>query len=240
MFPAKGRGKGHNGAFRPILVWTPGKTGQSAVHDMLVDAGYQNVVGIHSLEAESGQDGVRIDAHLKERKERRNILLPYIEQDSDVKIVIVVRDVMQRNISSLFYNSNYRNKTRDAFIKEFNHSWYLDWFDSQIKKYTGIDVYSHDFDREKGWSIITKDRFSIMILKNESLFGGLKDAAAEWGLDIKKNMKVNVQNNSTYNLFCEKEKFDRDLIEKLYSHRAMTHFYTKQEIEGFRAKWELV
>ena len=85
-----------------------------------------------------------------------------------LKIVTLVRDPIGRNVSMYFHDLHYwlayyfsevrpdrdgarRNRPLiDCFRETFDHRYPLDWFDKELKRLSGIDVYEHAFDRTTG------------------------------------------------------------------------------------------
>lgn len=103
-----------------------------------------------------------------------------------VKIITIVRDPVKRNVSMFFqgisfwmseYIDKYDRETREAdiywlqevFFKTFNHSYCDDWFDLEIKRFTGIDIYDERFDKDRGYCIYEKGKFSVMVLRAEDI-----------------------------------------------------------------------
>ncbi|CAH9056756.1 hypothetical protein PSECIP111854_01857 [Pseudoalteromonas sp. CIP111854] len=88
------------------------------------------------------------------------------------KVITLVREPLERNISMFFHDLDcylfalYSNCDRsiyppvatrtqdpevlnDAFLKHFEHDYPLFWFDNELKRMTGVDVYKHHFDKSK-------------------------------------------------------------------------------------------
>lgn len=172
MFPAKGKGRGHDGSFPPLLLWTPGKCGQSSAERILIDGGCKNLISIHSLSPDVGQDGHRgMAGKGRKRKNRHCEITSFIDKHDKIEIVTLVRDPIRRNISSLFYNIKLYKQTKGFFLNQFNHDWVLNWFDEEIKRYTGVDVYKYPFG---GSTHIMEGKFSIIIARCDKLFENLK------------------------------------------------------------------
>lgn len=45
----------------------------------------------------------------------------------------------------------------------------FNWFDEELKELCDVDVYSHPFDKDKGYSIINENGVEILLLKTEKL-----------------------------------------------------------------------
>ncbi len=234
-FPQKGPSKyGFDGNYPPILLWTPGKTGQTSVQEMLIKAKCPNVLSIHSLAANTKSDGL-LAPNSPERQRRKDSILKYFDSHDNIRIVTTVRDVIRRNISSYFYS--YHNRTYESFVSTFNHMWYLDWFDNEIKRYTGLDIYDYSFDVNQKWGIFNKGKFSLIVLRTENLYEGLVNACRLWGIHIGTSVIANRQGGGNAYIEFGRNKFDKSLIRKLYEHKHMNFFYSKKEVDKYISHW---
>ena len=96
----------------------------------------------------------------------------------------MVREPISKNISQFFQNVEvsypefaYSEKINllsenemieemiHFFIKNFIHDDPLVWFDVEMKKFTGIDVYEEEFPHEKGYKLYENERFRILIFR---------------------------------------------------------------------------
>lgn len=99
----------------------------------------------------------------------------------EIKIITLVRNPLDRNVSMYFqdlpywyveYDKAYR-VPRDAdgmilhevFEKVFPHLYAIEWFDKEIRRLTGIDIYKYKYDREKGFVKIECGKYKILILE---------------------------------------------------------------------------
>ncbi|TMP45695.1 hypothetical protein CWB96_10955 [Pseudoalteromonas citrea] len=103
------------------------------------------------------------------------------------KIVTLVRPALERNISMFFHDLDcylyalYSNcdrtkfspmatRTQDpqalikAFEMHYQQSYPLTWFDDELKKMTGLDIYAEPFDMAKGLVIVRNNNFEVMCL----------------------------------------------------------------------------
>ena len=58
-------------------------------------------------------------------------------------------------------------KLIDIFIKEYSHDVPLQWFDLELKKATGINVYNYPFPKHKGYMTIEENNIELLIMKLE-------------------------------------------------------------------------
>jgi len=105
-----------------------------------------------------------------------------IRRRREVKIISVIRNPIERNVSMFFQDFPYwyidyrkRNRSvsrfsdasvvKDMYETVFPHSYVDEWFDKEIKRLSGIDVYEHPFDREKGFQEYRNGKYSLLLLE---------------------------------------------------------------------------
>lgn len=102
------------------------------------------------------------------------------------KIISLVREPAARNISMFFqdlpfwiadYVKHYDRETRESdldwlwrvFENSFDHEYCLTWFDREIKRYTGIDVLSEQFNCRRGYQQYKRGRYELLLLRMEDM-----------------------------------------------------------------------
>ena len=98
----------------------------------------------------------------------------------DIKIITGVRFPLERDISMYFHNAygiemyplSEPGKV-DEVIADFNDAFPVlssaQWFDDELKRLTGVDIFAHPFDREKGFTEITAGRFNVFVYRLDKL-----------------------------------------------------------------------
>ena len=146
---------------KPILIYQVGKVGSQTVQlgilDLLPARQMRFQTGlcrpahhIHSVDNDnsllfpSKKDGlndpvVRINGGV----------IPMIVEEDGWNVVTIVRDPVARNFSA--WNA-FQNRKGD-FIEDYLHDAMFKWFDRQLVKFMGVNVYDQPFDAERGWSI---------------------------------------------------------------------------------------
>lgn len=175
------------------------------------------------------------------------------------KIITLVRDPIQRNLSEFFYSLpklkfdlDFKLKLtterfqllKKLFLQKQNYYYELisTWFDRQIKRVFGIDVYDYSFPTENGYTIIKGKRAEILIIRLEDLNRCYKDAFGEFfKIDdcvlINDNLAKEKIYASLYDKFQKRINFSEKFIEKMYSAGYTKHFYSEREINRFKEKW---
>lgn len=179
-----------------------------------------------------------------------------IRRRKKIKIITLVRDIYARNVSAFFQNFafwlvQYGNiaaddleKDNDVYVnkvfeKVFDHDYPYQWFDIELKEFTHIDVFDYPFDKEKGWSRIEKGKYDILIIKLESIANATGIIENFCGATL----KLHNTNISDYKWYGEVyKKFKRNYVpteaylNMLYTSKTAQHFYSHQEITGFKKK----
>lgn len=232
----------------PVLVYQMGKVGSTSIITSLEHAGYNlhhNLLHIHEL-----RDGQRT-------KKDENIAANHNEINENWKIITLVRDIVSRNVSDFFHNlSNVdragewyvgpEENVRQLGIKELSNAFIacpmakhlapLNWFDTQLKQFFGIDVFEHSFDCE--WKIYQE---KALLIRLEDLDRASSVIGDFLNIDYK-SIRANEARKKWY---ADKyEKFRRQSVlppaylDMIYNSRFMRHFYNNEEILKFRNQWE--
>ena len=244
-----------------VIVYQMGKVASSTVYFTLKK--HLNVLGQDCVVAppHNGLDDSRPDSEVKLyhghkltdfSKTFKNRI-----KDSENIVISLVRDPISRNLSQMFESPKYGLNQRHSyqltneftdfvvqkFTVDYGHTDMLHWFDNEIGKTFGIDIYEHDFDTEKGFLKVVKDKTTLYVIRVEDLddvlLGFLKE---ELDLEVDEIVYDNITSTKTYNgelykRVKNKLTLPQDIIEKVYEHKFTKKFYTEKEIEGFKEKW---
>lgn len=155
-----------------------------------------------------------------------------------------------------FLQSNFI-KIIEGEKKDYKNSYFfrsiMDFFDTEIKKNHGIDVYKYPFDHQKGYKVYENDKVKLLVIKLEQFKNIGAEALGSFLLDltvdefkqieemygkiskIKKNTTMSRYSSNRY--FKKKVKIPKDILDYFYSFKYSKHFYNKEEINGFVKKW---
>lgn len=117
------------------------------------------------------------------------------------------------------------------------------WFDYEINKFFGIDVYAYPFDKEKGYSVIEKGNIKILLLKIECL-QSLESVIGDFICDsdyklVDKNMAEGKIYHYAYREFKENVKISPEYFNYYYGGNSKyEHFYSSKEIEQNYKYWK--
>lgn len=195
-----------------------------------------------------------------------NFLLNHFD-DFKWKVITLTRDPLAIALSMVFefldvgvldnfYPELYKDGKLDSTFENFSKAFHLNcfkqtmyvqnWFDVELKKMFGIDVYDYPFDKEKGYSIIKERNIELLIIRSEDLNKCFRAASKEFlGLDIVNMINNNVGDEKYYSDVYKfvKDKFE---LKKAYADdiyfskkdfKYLKHFYTNEEVDKFIDKW---
>jgi hypothetical protein len=128
------------------------------------------------------------------------------------------------------------------FLEKFDHDTPLVFFDREFKGVLGIDVFSSDFPKPKGYKIYEQELADVLLIRLENLDQCASKAFQEFlNVDgftvIRKNIASEKAYYPIYRKFLESVLLPDSYIDEMYASKYARHFYSEQEIDAFRAKW---
>jgi hypothetical protein len=234
----------------PLISFQMGKVGSSTIKDT-IETDYR----VH---------------HMHTRQEME-LILPHIRRKAGKKIDLITasRDPIGREISVFFQNLiapgfPYGVSSRKEALhlgasgliphfKKMLESGGAEttiWFDRHFKPSTGVDIYEHPFDRDKGWLIIETDEWNILVVRFEDINKNYCEAvnafvAPRFGKNIryKKMRPFNVSDDKWYSTLMKEFKstitFNKEMFESVFNSKYVKHFYTEKEIEKMKSKYRM-
>lgn len=172
--------------------------------------------------------------------------------ENRLKIITLVREPVIRDISDVFENWRDFFKTSEIGdlkmelimnrLHQHDFDYTLSWFDTEFKEWTGIDIYTQPFDKEKGYSIWKFDSFDVLCIKLEKLDHVLNSSMMDFcGLDLKvaRNSNVSAQKNirELYKETVSEFRLSEKQEHLIFDSRLVNHFYSENEIAKLRNKW---
>ena len=176
------------------------------------------------------------------------------KRETSTKIITLVREPIARNISAYFQNMEFSEAEKNAqndleiekltsgFIQKYSHDVPLNWFDVELKKTTGIDIYKYDFPKQQGYQIIDSPPYHVLILRHD-LDDRLKEKCITTFLDID-TFKLSRSNEASskeyaeiYRKFISSVKLRDKYIKHMLSSRYAQHFFSTKEIRDISNKW---
>jgi hypothetical protein len=163
-----------------------------------------------------------------------------------VKIITLIREPISRNISAFFQNLESFERIKNAhnvvsieqlvadFIRLYNHDVPLTWFNVELFKTTGVDVYQHSFPYEKGYQVIDAPPYCLLIIRHD-LEDKLKEKCIAEFIGVesfclsRENEASLKQYADTYQEFLDSIKLPDEYIKWMLSSKYAKHFYSDEE-----------
>jgi len=247
----------------PVIVWQKGKVGSSSVYKSLKSSKIPNpVFHIHFLNPDN-LDRIRKDLEAKNLSipghiDDGEILLGRYKKTggNNWKIITIVRDLAKIKISGFFQYIERVSCDHEGLLtkngdintdlalqllkKSFNNfdeskDYVCTWFDKEIKQMTKIDVFSHPFDHERGYTIIKENNVELLILKTELLNSTFNEAISRFlHIDFPLQLKnTNISKNKYYSEAINQVRNELvipdEVLNKMNSSRYMRHFYPSKK-----------
>lgn len=149
---------------------------------------------------------------------------------------------VQRIFDNYIINKTNKKQCMNEYVHTYNYSYLIqDFFDEQLKKYFGIDIYQYPFDMEKGYQIYNIDNFEIFVYQLEKLNSLQEEIGNFFGIN---DFHINTRNSADEKWYkryydeAKKEiKLRKEYFEECYSGKYIKHFYNDEDIEKFKKRW---
>ena len=174
------------------------------------------------------------------------------------RIITMFRDPYSRNTSSMFqflvgllqhHNpAGIENKQKNTselldyyFSNHVRHDLPFKWFDEEFKEATKIDIFEYPFDKEKGYIIIKKGKFEVLLITLEKLNDNeqtIRDFIDDQSFVLThKNDGSKKWYSDLYANFKERHFLNEEELRFYYDNDVVRHFYMDEQIEQFKLKW---
>lgn len=243
-----------------IFIYTMKKVGTMSIREGLGKALGVPQMHLHSLN--SNLTGLEKETLTPYSQKTIFKVKDAIKNGKPLKVITSVREPVARNISFMFYilprvlgeyahvHNTFKTKYayteifEDIYYKLMDHNYVLNWFDDEVNKYLGINIYEYPFDKEKGYSIIEKNNIKLLILKCEKLDNCAEIIQKFVGVEKFELSKENSSNDYWYKPIYDKFKSEfiphEEYLKGLYDSKFMRYFYSDKEIQTFYRKWRRI
>lgn len=232
-----------------VLVLTPRKVGTTSVARSLIQS------SVYTIQTDRLMPGDWTNEKVADKEETIRLF----RNGKGIKVISLIRDPIARALSDYFYGLDIEGYARaylpvrpDIFqgvtdfmeeeIQTGSHGAVFEWFDREIRGSFGIDIWAHDFDKEKGYTIIRKDNIELLLIKMEKLNDcqsviGQFAGAENFSL-AKENAGSERLYHFAYNEFKKAFRVPQHILDFYYKeNKAMDYFYTEEEKKKFMKKW---
>jgi hypothetical protein len=247
--------KSHNCS--AILIYTMGKVGSSTIYrQLLAKYPWLPAFQVHFLSdywiktiipKMPGRYQVHLELSEKIKKQLAS------KSNLRYKIITIIRDPITRDISDIFQNWMDKYKVQSinevdysTIVADFNsndHAYTLDWFDTEFKAFTGIDVYQLNYPKDQSYCSFSFPKFDLLIIKLDTIGTQLTPAVNEF-LNLSTaeitgaNRSENKEGKELYAQIRTNYKAPKEKLDVVYSSKLIQHFYATDEIAKLRSKWE--
>ena len=234
----------------PVLVYQMGKVGSMSIVDSLKTDYPGVVMHKHVMRTDDWFD---------------QYVLEWVRAGRHLKIISPVRDPIGRNVSAFFHFIDGRLRHAadksalpvadlvDLFIRNpdpneppdnkmiMDHSMPLGWFDENIYKHFGIDVYATPFP-DRGYDRYTAGNIDLLVLRIDVADDVKEQIIGEFlGMPSFKLMNTNIGSlkkyASKYKEFTENAVLPDDYVSEMCQSKYIRHFYREDEIKRIKQKW---
>jgi hypothetical protein len=248
------------GSDRIVVTHTYGKVGSTAIHKAISQLPGYASFQTHFISEEGVADALRLHQdehdpiHMLQGEALR--LQMQAHPDRPIRVITLVRDPVARAVSDLFENPALLNADGDvrqmplesvvaiAAEQVLSSLAYTEqWFDRELGGLLGFDFFTRDFDREGGFEILREGRFELLAGKLERLSdngGGYLGRFLDLGRDFpipRSRARSATGEAALYDQVRRSLKLPATVLDEVYSGRVCRHFYTPQELDGFRNLW---
>jgi hypothetical protein len=169
------------------------------------------------------------------------------------KIITLVREPLGRNVSMFFHDLDcylfalYTNCDRtafppvatrsqdpavlqEAFEKHYVHNYPLTWFDDELKRMTGVDIYAQPFDHQTRVAQFHNGRFSILCLDIAVLSQSEKQLSEFLGKAVRLERANDAQKKwyaALYQQFKHDYRPSAELVKRMKNNKYYQHFFAR-------------
>lgn len=242
---------------RSVIVLTMGKVGTLTICNSLDRIGFRHV---HPHSLYHTRPGVHfLDIHLTPAQRvwyayktftKRLKVRIWSALSSEIILITGARDPFSRAISAYFEQSHYFggipdhwgfDEIREDFTKRAFVDATANWFDKEIKRFSGIDVVGSDFPKELGYKSYRHGKLRLFVYRIDRLNDLGPQIGAFLGMPEFAIFPVNEtsdsQNAAKYADFTRRYKFDCATAKKLAATAYVKTFYSDAEIAALLARW---
>lgn len=249
---------------RSVLIFQMGKVGSTTIEHTVRGMGLGiPVYHIHRLSDAGIQRVDRANERASDWKYPWNLAVSKAIRNCPEIIdnglfVSIVRDPIAIAVSSFFQtckrhrphlisgNSIDTELLHDELLQLLRNYRYGDtWIEEEIHGWLGIDIYAFPFDRRRRALVGEAGNRRVLFLRMEDFSQGTeRELAAFLGAGAKqvslRNANVGQEKwyGRQYQEFVSSLNLPEDMVASIYANtRYVRHFYSAEEIEGFRRKW---
>lgn len=253
---------------KSILIYQPGKVGSSSIYKSLSNAGI-STIHLHRLVHKENLFPCCSDEYnqlMNEIKKNKIKIITGVREPIGRDLSSFMHHLGDGRWYTYSFFDRDINKTFEKVVEQYfickdgkkqgrsfrwlDISWNegkygqeFEWFDAELCKVFGVDIYRYPFDREKGYEIIKQGNIEIFLYKLEKLsdiWQELQDFVGKGTIKlINDNVSTNKKYYYFYQEFLEQLSLKKEYVDFYYvGNKKMRHFYSEKEVQYFYEKWK--
>lgn len=226
-----------------VVVYTFGKSGTTAITETLDRAGYA-ALHVHALTRD------RLGEYKAVHRAHGMFPMPHVTTAEFLlehpptpgrrwRVITSIRDPIARDIAAHFQNAWWMRVDQHPPVEDLIRPRTVRWFDEDVRPALGIDVYEKPFDHAEGCETYQGPGVDLLVVRQESLRP--EPLAAFLGCPVPEIVRANVGADKpyreSYRTYLESVTVPAAILDEVYASRFATHFYSPEELEGFRRRW---
>ncbi len=232
---------------RPLLVYSAGKCGTSSLHKSLLSQNVHPSFHTHYLYPQNIDKYVNFPKHGPEA-----IKKAFVDHYPAVDVISLVRNPLEKFISG-FFHSYFKVPRLDhelsikhmtqQLINFYKTDDMHDWFAEELMPFSGFDIYSCDFPRDKGYATYQHGKYRFLIIKLE-LHNSVKEKAVESFVGINNftykpigHIGQKSHYAEHYKRFKNEASLPKTFIDQFLTTKLCKTFYSDDEIQNTYSKW---
>jgi hypothetical protein len=248
----------------PLVVFSMGKTGSTAIARALRDATGQPVFQVFRLEPERLAEAERRYRASHPRApfagahhlwESQYLLRRPPSERAPWLVITTVREPVAQAVSAFFHAAGQRERLTgnasgspsvDELVAELVEAQWtrppVRWFDREFEPGLRIAVYEHAFEPTFGYGVIDTPAAQVLLLRQENF--DVAPALLARLLHRREPVPVPARNEGRdraygerYREFLAAVRLPTEVLDRAYSSRYARHFYADSELEEFRRRW---
>ncbi len=239
-----------------ILIYQMGKVASTTIEKSLFELGIDNL-HTHYYSKNAVHYFYNDSMRRKAYKPDPLIRLCFKLRRKELAIITMMRDPIARNISMLFHELPHIldihitrfpyeayhgiNTLLDIFLEKYMYNDIVtEWFDKELKYYTGINIMDFPFDKEKGYIEINKGKYKLMALTAEKLNSNEEAIGEFLQVGDFKLVHANMASQKWYDkIYSDYKNYHIPTEKQLtyYDSDVVKYFYTENDIDKFKNKW---
>lgn len=230
----------------PVLVYCTGRVGSIAMFNALYEHGVF-AFKLEHMDAAQGQRGTVRWVYRHIAKPQRPAKLIFIVRNP---VALMVSDFLPKlrwmvdadNAHETLSTAELCEVFNTTYFAQGRHTQKLNWFDEQPKRLLGVDVYTHPFPHEQGYTRFQSGVYDVLIVRTElddtvksrvvGEFVGVPDLTI-----TRMNVGETNRYGEAYRAFKEHLTIRQAHLDTIFASRYARHFYGADELRRMNARW---